>query len=548
MLIGCSGAPGGSSSDVTLSGVISTGTTTVSTDGGVHKTTGGVSAAATSLSGYSLYCVTFTNPPQSGTGSLTGPDSSGQYSYHVTLTNAAGLPIGCFITDSTDTPVSTVTFNVVDSSGLNSSNSGAALGGGSHTVNITFDPTTGASSADITSSDLDTTNSASSTDAASLLTTMAGAWNMACPDPAPTGVTNGQDLTPTQYNALSACQKMLMTNYSYYDAVNSVDIYSWNGAGGMPVYLNFVSGTQGGNPVYAMGVWPSQTQFTSCGSTEGMSSTALGYHSVTVTGQTSSGNPVGTFTGIHTALAGAGPGNYDIVYDSVNNNVKVSGVLGTIEATLNGGGSPVYAYNSNFDDSNGDWCTTATDGLPNFIANSDLGRQERSCYADFMGWSLRDRAQSGSDPAAACAPVLDSNTLYQTIWNWDPTLNAGAGGYTNADANITVPFRTNLGGISPEIGGRYALMGLELVSGAGIANDHHEDHWSYWDSSTSQTFDCKFVEDLSINMVPAADGLSAVGHFTIKDWQGCSDAAGNPVTTVPGSGDQFNTFDVSFAR
>jgi hypothetical protein len=244
-------------------------------------------------------------------------------------------------------------------------------------------------------------------------------------------------------------------------------------------------------------------------------------------------------------VSAGGTGNYDVTQDTTTGDVKVGGILGTIEATL----VSSYPYDPTFDNSNGDWCDdTLTNGLTSFNSDTNEGRQERSCYADFMGWSMRDRAQSGTDPDAACAPILDSNTLYQTIWDWDPTANTGLGGYTNTNANIPVPFRTSLGGISPEIGGRYALMGLQLVSGAGIANDHHEDHWSYWDSSTNQNFDCKFVEDMSINMVPAADGQTAVGHFTIKDWQGCKDSTGTPVTTVPGTGDQYNTFDVSFTK
>ncbi|MBD3669700.1 MAG: hypothetical protein HUJ29_02920 [Gammaproteobacteria bacterium] len=550
LFTGCSGDPGsgGSSGDITLTGVISTGAGASPAPGIKSATT-----RAADLTGYALYCVTFTVPPQSGTGNLTD-NGDGTYGYSVTLTEAAGLPVGCFINDSTGVPVSTVTFNITDSAGLNSNTNGAALSGGEHTVNISFDPDTGTASAEVTSTSLDESNEADSTSASSLLTNMAGSWQMSCPTSA--SYTDGDELSQAEYDALTPCQQMLMIGAHNYDSVNNVYTYTWNGSsGGMSIYLNFVTGTQDGKNVYAMGVWPSETDFTNCGSTEGMSSAALTQHGVSIVGQTAAtGNPVGTFsdgqaTSVHAALVG-GTNTYTVGTLTTDGDIPVTGNFLAIKQALHDGA--VYPYDPTFNDawSGGgtDWCDNAST-LASFNADSATGRDERSCYADFMGWSMWDRAQSG-DQVAACAPMLDTGNIHQIIWDWT------GGVPSNTSANFTVSYRTTLGGVSPEIAGRHALMGLELVGGAAIANDHREEQWTQWfdsdgdgDWSTGTQVEatCKFVEDMSINMVPSTDANSATGRFTIKNFEGCKDSAGNTYDTA-NSGDDFNTFDVSFTK
>ncbi|MDH5185397.1 MAG: hypothetical protein OEX12_16075, partial [Gammaproteobacteria bacterium] len=539
---------------VTLSGVINTGTSTPASAGsGISKLPQNAYSIA-QLAGYKLFCVTFTTPPESGEATLVD-NGDGTYGYNVTINNANGLPIGCFINDTNNVPVSTVTFNVEGSSDLSGGSSGATLTGGAHTIDINFDPVTGVSTATVSAAAVDESGAISGTEAATLTSTMAGSWNMSCSAATPS-YTDGQSLTQAEYDALSECHKMLWADYqSYWDGTQDVTTITWNGTGGsFPLYLNVISGTQDGNNVHALGIWPSATQFADCGSTEGMSSTALAAQSVTVTGQTSTtGNPVGNFTGIHTTLAAVSSGGYDVATDTTTGDTTVTGNLGTIKTTLHDSG--VYPYDHTFDDGHGGWCDATTIGLPNFGDDTELGRQQRSCYADFMGWSMWDRAESGSDTLAECAPQMDSGSLYQQIWNWDQSLNSGLGDFVATGTNITVPFRTTLGGISPEIAMRYTLMGLELVGGAAIATDHRQEQWSYWydptpltDWSDASEARCDYVEDMTINMVPAADGQSATGRFTIKNFEACFDTTSGASVDTPSSGDQFSTFEVSFTK
>ena len=88
--------------DVTLSGAMSTSGSTTALTGLVNGQTTPVDPTQ-----YSLYCVTFSNPPISGTGNFAADGA-----YSVTLTDAAGLPVGCFINDAANKPVATLTFEV----------------------------------------------------------------------------------------------------------------------------------------------------------------------------------------------------------------------------------------------------------------------------------------------------------------------------------------------------------------------------------------------------------------------------------------------------
>ncbi|MDH5184297.1 MAG: hypothetical protein OEX12_10445, partial [Gammaproteobacteria bacterium] len=400
ILVACGGdtpttGGGVTSSNVTLSGVINTGSTSTaaSTDGGIKKLpTNAYGPTATGdLTGFKLYCVTFTDPPLSGTGELT-ENADGSYGYSVTLTDAAGLPIGCFLNDPANKPVSTVTFNVTDSTSLNSSSSGAALSGGTHEVTINYDPVTGTSTAAITTAVLDTTTP--TTDPSTIASQISGSWKMGCDDPAPVGVAVGDPLSQAQYDALSPCQQSFNIDYQW-DQATGIETMHWNGAaGGMPLYLNVVSGTQDGTAVNAMGVWPDKTTFDGCGSTEAMSQTALTAHNVSVTGQTgsTSTSAVGNFIGVHDALVTAGA--YVVNVDPATGDATASGSLVDIKNALATTDTSLV-YNSTFNDqwftdANGvydptyDYCDTTTDALGNFAQNTVLGQQETQCYTQFL--------------------------------------------------------------------------------------------------------------------------------------------------------------------
>lgn len=493
-------------SGVSISGVIDTGGVGASSTTANQKSVSGIgysAAAVTDLSNYTLVCVTFTNPPSSAIGNLNN-NGDGTYSYDLNLADAAGKPIGCFINNASNVPVTTVAFNITDGTGLNNSTTGAPLSGGSHTININFDPETNAASANITSANLDESNNDTGSNATALATTMAGNWSLTCAD-----------------NTDTDCSSFLEA-----------------GPGGyLPIYVNIASGNQDGQQVHAMGVWQSETLFTSCGGHEGMSATALGYHGVTGTNQTASsnsGSPAGNFTGQHSDLAGAGA--YTLA-QSGSGDVIVSGNLGTIRTTLTDTVGTDIAYDPTFNDAwvggGTDWCDNANTTLTDFNVDSDPGRTDRSCYAESLGWGLHDlfRDDPVGNASLACAPSLDTGKVHEIIWAHNGS------SFTNTDANINIPYQTHLGGVSPQIPARYALMGLEFIGGSAIATDHRVDEWSEFDGSTTKN--CKNVNDLSINMVPAADGQSAVGQFTMKEWRGCDGVA---------TSNSFQTFDVNFSK
>jgi hypothetical protein len=357
LLIGCSGGAssgGGSGSDVTLSGVVST-SGPASAGGGVQKTVGGVSAAAvTDLSNYKLFCVTFTDSPKSGTGNLSGPDGNGDYSYNVTLTDAAGLPIGCFINDDTNAPVATVSFNISGDTGISGSgSSGAALTGGSHDVNITFDPNTGTASATVSAGSVD--SSAETSDASSFIANMKGPWSMACADSSDT-----------------QCQSMIGSSPN--------------------VFVDIISGTDGTNTLYAMGAWPDKATYDGCGSTEGLDATALNNQGISSpTSYTTGGSVTNPFSaGVMAAIAG------NLTYNSTNETWEIS--FDNLYADISGSGLG-FTYS---DPSSGGSCSGVT------VSNMSTADQ-RGCYM----WALSNAIENGT---LSCGPRFDGST-WNAAWD-----------------------------------------------------------------------------------------------------------------------------------
>ncbi len=104
-----------SAQPLTISGVLQQGRVVVnlsSYDTGISKAGGALinssqlsGLSVTPLTGYQLYCVTFTSPSVAGSGTA---DASGK----VTLTfNAKGTPFGCFVLDSSNKGVATLFFS-----------------------------------------------------------------------------------------------------------------------------------------------------------------------------------------------------------------------------------------------------------------------------------------------------------------------------------------------------------------------------------------------------------------------------------------------------
>lgn len=268
------GSSGGGSNDVTLTGSMSASSVSTASLRSVRL--------SSNPADYRLYCVTFEDPPRSGTGDF---DASGNFS--VTVQGAAGTPIGCFVNEkATNAPVATLSFQTGTGSGLDDGSSGqATLDSGSYQIAISFDPATGTASADV--SQITQGGGTSSLDPLTLL----GTWNLACSDSNTTA-------------EAQACQNFL-------GQVTSV-------------YMDVVSGDLDGETQYAMAPWASQSAFQGCGSTEGLASLPAGMTNVT----SLSGNSVtAAFSGI------TGSANYT----RSTNTMAGSDALTWINGNVSGG-------------------------------------------------------------------------------------------------------------------------------------------------------------------------------------------------------------------
>lgn len=532
LLAGCSepAPPAVDSENVTLSGVINTGTSAPASAGGVLQKQAANSSQATAagdLTGHTLYCVTFTEQPKSATGNLTD-NGNDTYGYSVTLTDAAGLPIGCFINDAANQPVTTITFSV--DTNLNDSSGSTALTGGDHTVDIVFDQTTGTASATVTAADVET-DTAGSLTAAQITTAMAGSWELGCADTSNPTFTAEQVLNETETASLTACERFLMTDPSY-DEVTMSDVFTWSGNSALPIYTNIISASQDGSPVHAMSVWSGVDAYTAAGSTEAMSQDAL--NDLFVTGVTAtSGTATGSFPGIHTTLVTEGA--YAPAMNATTGEVEVKTTISALKAALDAATPTAITYDESFDDlsSWGDHCI----GNISSTELSDatwVGAGARSCY-------LRWFEEYQRNDATAFGTLRIDNKVHDEIWDGDHS----TGTFTNT--NPTVVFRTKLGGVSPEYSseggaGRFTLMGMDIIGDTAVAFDEWSNKWTEWtydsgtDTSTSQA--CFESQEMMISFIPDTTSDSAVGRFTISNKGGC----GTDVHS------QYDTFDVNFIR
>ncbi len=231
-LAGCTSSGDGDSdsSDVILSGTMDAGGATAA------RARGRQAALSAAPTDYELFCVTFTDPPESGTADF---DADGNFT--VTIESAAGLPIGCFINEKiSGTTVASITFQVGEGDGLgDGTSSSATMDGGEFTININFDPTTGAATTDV--SEIVTDDAEEPTFAPADLV---GNWVMSC----------SEDNTEAD---LAKCRGD--------DSESDDDDDDFDG---LRVYLDVITGTKNGEQLYAMGAWDGKGAYTNAGRTE----------------------------------------------------------------------------------------------------------------------------------------------------------------------------------------------------------------------------------------------------------------------------------------
>lgn len=243
-LASCSSGGNGSSATappsaaVTLTGT-STGHNTASAPGGKFTVAGARQPMMFSYTQYALFCVTFTNPPNAGTGNF---DASGNFS--VTVSDAGGVPVGCFIVDTSNQnhTVATLTFTIGSAGGMDTgATTGAVFPPGVCTIDIQFDVGTGVANATVATGCTPSKGGSATLAAADL----AGSWQMYC------------DLGNALPD-LAACGRAL---------------------GGLSIpelFLDPITATDSVQGVlYALGAWPSAAAFAAAGSTEGMAMTNL---------------------------------------------------------------------------------------------------------------------------------------------------------------------------------------------------------------------------------------------------------------------------------
>ena len=165
-----SNSTGVTSQPLTIDGVLQEGSVTLTAStyaGNVSLSNASLSGLSlTPLTGYKLYCVTFSNPPVTGTGTA---DSSGNVS--VTF-NATSTPFGCFVLDASGNGVATLIFTNT-TNGQNGQT--ADFSGNANLGTITVDLTDGLALATLPSSGSLVTSTPSGTPCP------VGTWTMGIP-------------------------------------------------------------------------------------------------------------------------------------------------------------------------------------------------------------------------------------------------------------------------------------------------------------------------------------------------------------------------------
>lgn len=454
-------------------------------------------AAAVNYSDYTLYCVTFTDPPHSGLGSF---DATGNFS--VTIDDAAGLSIGCFITDASGASVATVTFNTGTGSGLgDGEDASMALSGGTYEINISFDPESGTASADVSAISQVEPSAADVLDP----TALAGTWNLACKA----------------------------------DDVNCEFGDNGEGVKNIDVYFNIISGTEdvSGNAVHGMGVWPSQAEYQECGSTEQL------IFAKNISGFSQTGAATGPdlpFAHFYTDNAGKfQPFNFGGTIVPAAAMAAISGddLLAWMNSLATSMGNAAYAYPAtDFVLRPGDtWmCPGSTNadffnGINDPFANLEV-RQcvinwfqmlEEHGPVDASGNPVSD-GQGGTLGPVPCTPRVGSHIWNSDYLRWYDPMDTMAPQFTGASP---IPINKPDGPV--EIRSRFALMPLKVEGSSGIAFDRWEDTWTEWhedpmNPGTSISKTCHHGNEMQIAFVPnATDATKGKAFFTVNEWQWC---------------------------
>lgn len=485
------GSGSGNETSVTLTGRMSAADQAAADQ---NSTTVRAIATAVTLSDYTLYCVTFTDPPLSGTGIF---DADGLFS--VTIEDAAGLSIGCFITDATGASVATVTFETGTES-----DASMAMEGGEHTITIIFDSETGTATADVSQVTEADTSAVLDADPA----VMAGAWNLACQDGDPHCDFGDPD-----------------------QPVTNID-----------VYFNIISGTDNvtSDTVYNMGVWPAEAEYLECGGTEQLNFVKNASNLVQ-TGATTS--PTLSFKHFYSDNAGKfRPFTFGDIFVTADAMAAISGAdllawMNSLEISLS---NAAYAYpdadwRSPWQDASDTWSCPGKanlDGPFQTLADPFTDLQVRQCVINWFQLlaehgpvvpvSTGTVEQAPNTGPVPCTPRIGGHIWNSPYLRWYDANEPNPPTFTGASA---IPIGKPHG--PADIGSRFALMPLEVEGDTAVAFDRWEDTWTEWfedpaTPGTSTSKVCHKGNEMQIAFIPnATDSTKAKAFFTVNEWSWC---------------------------
>ena len=404
----------------------------------------------------------------------------------LTLTDALGLQIGCFIRDSSNRDVASLIIDTgaasldASSSGV----SGAPLAGG--TMDIIFDPVSGTASANVQSILTTTTDTFTQAD-------LAGSWKMTC---------SSRYVTDSSDDII--CRKFLV------DAMDSSADAPTDAS--MDIFLDVVSGTNSTETLHLMAVWPSAATYTHCGQTEGLQAPPPeeGFIEIISTGiGDASGDPIGTFSGILSDVT------TDIQYHLITAE--------NLKTYLTNNGLPYDAS-----------ITNNSQCLPMSDASMDFSmRQMRECYLKFYE-EIHKVAEASSD--ALCLPRLTEGD-----WNWQNFVGQSDASYDTSG----IKFEEAMGGI--DIRSRMALMPLYFSGSSAVATDYRENSWTKTDGTSDIV--CTNVNEMSIVFAEGgtASGADAVGSFTVNESKSCGEYDQSTDSYGPPTG-RHDVFEIEMNR
>ncbi len=221
------------------------------------------------LADLTLYCVTFSTPPISGTGTVSGDNS-----FTLTLANAAGDAFGCFVRSSNATDcgtspapctLATVVFNAAgskDASGDTLQEGSISLDGGTTDLgSVVIDSTTGVAAVSLP-------NSHNSSVAGTTGFDPTGTWTLNGVTPLPDGYVAPCAANSQNCNGPQEGQSLFLKRLNGFNFTPDATCAAAVAANQDPATCAGVTGT---TPAYGLMVWSSSTAFASCGSALGVS-------------------------------------------------------------------------------------------------------------------------------------------------------------------------------------------------------------------------------------------------------------------------------------